>query len=142
MTYFQQKWRAKSVTRAYHGERLPEKHWKRIFHRGLRSVVAIPDRMGQTDGSEHGAGRGSGLDQYKAPKELPAVPYMNMLFAPMERRLDIAIFRAMFASSARQARQFVTHGYVKVNGSKVARTLDSSTSTELTGIDDLSRLHA
>ena len=47
------------------------------------------------------------------------IPYMHMTFAPLERRLDTAIFRAMFASSARQARQFVVHGLVKVNGKKV-----------------------
>lgn len=44
---------------------------------------------------------------------------MNMVYAELERRLDSAIFRAMFASSARQAREFVVHGYVKVNGKKV-----------------------
>ncbi|KKA27095.1 hypothetical protein TD95_001157 [Thielaviopsis punctulata] len=46
-------------------------------------------------------------------------PYMHMTFAPMERRLDIAIFRAMFASSPRQARQFCIHGGVRVNGKKM-----------------------
>ena len=46
-------------------------------------------------------------------------PYMQMTFAPLERRLDTAVFRAMFASSVRQARQFVIHGAVKVNGKKV-----------------------
>jgi ribosomal protein S4 len=46
-------------------------------------------------------------------------PYMGMTFYPQERRLDTAIFRALFASSARQARQFVVHGFVKVNGKKV-----------------------
>lgn len=46
-------------------------------------------------------------------------PYMHMTFAPMERRLDIAMFRAMFASSPRQARQFCIHGGVTVNGKKV-----------------------
>ena len=45
---------------------------------------------------------------------------MNMVYAPVERRLDTAIFRALFASSTRQARQFVVHGYVKVNGKKVS----------------------
>lgn len=50
---------------------------------------------------------------------LSRTPYMNMVYAPMERRLDTAIFRAMFASSTRQARQFVVHGYVKVNGKKM-----------------------
>ncbi|KAL1900026.1 hypothetical protein Cpir12675_001131 [Ceratocystis pirilliformis] len=46
-------------------------------------------------------------------------PYMHMTFAPMERRLDIAMFRAMFASSPRQARQFCIHGGVTVNGKKM-----------------------
>ena len=48
------------------------------------------------------------------------IPYMQMAFAPLERRLDTAIFRALFASSARQARQFVVHGAVKVNGKKMS----------------------
>lgn len=46
-------------------------------------------------------------------------PYMQMTFAPLERRLDTAVFRALFASSVRQARQFVIHGAVAVNGKKV-----------------------
>jgi ribosomal protein S4 len=46
-------------------------------------------------------------------------PYMQMAFAPLERRLEVAMFRAMFASSPRQARQFCIHGAVKVNGKKV-----------------------
>lgn len=45
-------------------------------------------------------------------------PYMQMTYAPLERRLDTAIFRALFASSVRQARQFVLHGAVTVNGKK------------------------
>lgn len=98
------------------------------------------------DGSEQGAGRGSGLSTEKVsaqtyatikthPKPPPPVPgktmdmmtaplskltpYMQMTFAPLERRLDTAVFRALFASSIRQARQFVLHGGVKVNGKKV-----------------------
>lgn len=71
------------------------------------------------DGSEQAQGRGSGRDVPYATKPLPATPYMQMTYAPMERRLDTAIFRALFASSARQARQFVIHGAVKVNGKKV-----------------------
>ena len=122
-TYFQQKWKSKSATRAYHGEKIKEAHWTRLFHRTMRSVVTIPASMGRSDGSEHGAGRGSGLIKKRADKPLPPVPYMNMVYAPMERRLDTAIFRAMFASSVRQARQFVVHGYVKVNGKKVRTVL-------------------
>lgn len=37
----------------------------------------------------------------------------------LERRLDNVIFRLGFASSRNQARQFVLHGHILVNGSKV-----------------------
>jgi ribosomal protein S4 len=49
---------------------------------------------------------------------------MHMTYFPTERRLDTAVWRALFASSARQARQFVVHGFVKVNGKKVLVPLD------------------
>ncbi|KAI1459131.1 alpha-L RNA-binding motif-containing protein [Annulohypoxylon moriforme] len=121
-TFFQQKWRAKGMLRSYHGEHVVERKWTRMFSRRLLSVVDMnPKFMASTDGSEMAAGRGSGRDT-KENFDKPTVskriltPYMQMTFAPMERRLDIAVFRAMFASSARQARQFCVHGAVKVNG--------------------------
>ena len=79
------------------------------------------NQLARSDGYEHAEGRGSGLEPHpdKKPRQFPKTPYMNMTFAPLERRLDTAIFRAMFASSTRQARQFVIHGDVKVNGKKV-----------------------
>lgn len=75
----------------------------------------------RSDGSIFSKGRGSGFEKPldKDAKSFPKTPYMNMVYAPTERRLDTAIFRAMFASSTRQARQFVVHGYVNVNGKKV-----------------------
>lgn len=77
--------------------------------------------LASNDGSVESAGRGSGLQssQKRRKQATEAIPYMQMIYAPMERRLDTAIFRAMFASSARQARQFVVHGAVKVNGKLV-----------------------
>ncbi|EQK99163.1 Ribosomal protein S4/S9 [Ophiocordyceps sinensis CO18] len=148
-TFFQQKWRAKSKTRAYHGEHIPEKKWVRMFSRRLLSAVDLPPKyLAGFDGSEQAAGRGSGLTTNtvtaesfsKVPKiftdnnflstrpnvnqflSIPfgnMTPYMQMTFAPLERRLDTAVFRALFASSVRQARQFVIHGAVKVNGKKM-----------------------
>jgi ribosomal protein S4 len=56
---------------------------------------------------------------YERKRAAERTPYMHMTFHPLERRLDTAIFRALFASSTRQARQFVTHGWVKVNGKKM-----------------------
>ena len=77
--------------------------------------------LAHNDGSEQALGRGSGLEALNPWQVKPviATPYMNMVYAPLERRLDTAIFRALFASSTWQARQFVIHGYVKVNGKKV-----------------------
>jgi ribosomal protein S4 len=110
-----------------------------MFSRRLPSVVNMdPAYMAKYDGSEQASGRGSGRKEVaseKADRVLESqrmqesgnakgewkkkTPYMQLTFAPMERRLDIAIFRALFASSARQARQFCVHGAVKVNGKKV-----------------------
>ncbi|KAJ6782452.1 hypothetical protein PWT90_11120 [Aphanocladium album] len=146
-TFFQQKWAAKSRARAYHGEHIPEKKWVRLFSPRLMSAVDMPpEYLAAHDGSEQAAGRGSGLDnsdinaakysrvpQPSKPETRKTIttneliarplhemtPYMQMTFAPLERRLDTAIFRAMFATSVRQARQFVLHGAVKVNGKKL-----------------------
>lgn len=99
-----------------------EKKWQNMFRRSIRSVVSVDaSQLALTDGSEYARGRGSGLERLpdKQPKPLAVTPYLNMIYAPAERRLDTAIFRAMFASSTRQARQFVIHGSVKVNGKKV-----------------------
>lgn len=83
-----------------------------------------PSYLAQSNGSAESAGRGSGLDEALTgdgtrKKVTLRTPYMNMTFAPLERRLDSAIFRALFASSIRQARQFCVHGFVKVNGKKM-----------------------
>ena len=87
--------------------------------------------LAQNDGSEQAAGRGSGADVRPGTRNLGSkarTPYEQMTFFPMERRLDVAIFRALFASSTRQARQFVVHGFVKVNGKKVRVTTSNGRS--------------
>ncbi|THW69071.1 alpha-L RNA-binding motif-containing protein [Aureobasidium pullulans] len=129
-TFFQQKWLAKSLTRAYHGEQIREGKWTRMFDRRLPAVVPMDYKLlARTDGSEQAAGRGSGLDIRRKrdddragpgrDKDPQRTPYMHMTYFPTERRLDTAVWRALFASSARQARQFVVHGFVKVNGKKM-----------------------
>ncbi|KAL0930429.1 mitochondrial 37S ribosomal protein uS4m [Colletotrichum truncatum] len=156
-TFFQQKWAAKSATRAYHGAHIKETDWSRMFSRRLYSAVDMPpEYLATFDGSEQASGRGSGragltinassYSRYEKERQRRAneeptgsrlhprqadtdsrgkllstpinemTPYMQMAYAPLERRLDVAIFRAMFASSTLQAKQFCTHGAVKVNG--------------------------
>ena len=46
-------------------------------------------------------------------------PTGENLIVMLERRLDSVVWRAGLASSRAQARQFVLHGHVKVNGRKV-----------------------
>ncbi|MBD3246784.1 MAG: 30S ribosomal protein S4 [Candidatus Omnitrophica bacterium] len=43
----------------------------------------------------------------------------RMLLQLLERRLDNVIYRALFAFSRNQARQYVLHGYVAIHGRKV-----------------------
>ncbi|KAK4870340.1 hypothetical protein LT330_005394 [Penicillium expansum] len=120
-TFFQQKWSAKAASRAYHGEQVREGQWKRMFNHRIRSVIPMnASDLAADDGSLVSSGRGSGLDDGGKPAyQTRPTPYTHMTFAPLERRLDVAIFRALFASSARQARQFVIHGAVTVNGQKM-----------------------
>lgn len=104
---------------------MPEKQWERMFSRTANAVVPMnPAYLAEHDGSEHAAGRGSGLmrdpSDGRPPKDPKRTPYTQMVYHPLERRLDTAIFRALFANSTRQARQFVGHGHVKVNGKVVS----------------------
>ena len=116
-----------------------------MFDRRLPAVVPMDYKLlARTDGSEQAAGRGSGLNIAKrkdasdrSERERPPqrTPYMHMTYFPTERRLDTAVWRALFASSARQARQFVVHGFVKVNGKKVSVLLHSISALQLTCLD-------
>lgn len=99
-TLYQQKWTAKQETRAYHGEHLTEKRWQTVFNPKLDSVAQLDASL-------------------KGGKE-DETPFLLQTFAVLEKRLDFAVFRAMFASSVRQARQFILQGNVFVNGIKIA----------------------
>jgi hypothetical protein len=99
-----------------------------MFARRPKAVIPMNAAyLAQNDGTIESSGRGSGLDvgadrddpSSRIAKGAAKLPYGSMTFAPLERRLDSAIFRSLFASSARQARQFVVHGAVRVNGKKV-----------------------
>ena len=119
------------MLRSYHNPDVREGSWTRMFDRRLPAVVPMDHKyLAQHDGSEMASGRGMGLQKgslvdQRRSRGVPGMrrpektPYMHMTFWPLERRLDTAVFRALFASSTRQARQFVLHGYVTVNGKKM-----------------------
>jgi ribosomal protein S4 len=97
-----------------------------MFSRYIPAVVPMNTQfLAKHDGSDESAGRGSGRDGdvekgAGRPQQTQMTPYMSNTYWITERRLDTAIWRALFASSARQARQFVVHGRVKVNGRVVS----------------------
>ena len=55
---------------------------------------------------------------YNKANKMPGVTGENLLRL-LELRIDNVVFRAGFASSRNQARQFVRHGHILVNGKRV-----------------------
>ena len=98
-TLYKQKWEAKKETRAYHGDSLSERVFQSAFDPVLRGALGRIGADGQTP--------------------TLARPLASQTYASLERRLDVAVFRSMFASSVHQARQLVVHGKVELNGQRV-----------------------
>lgn len=99
---FWQKWRSKALTRAYHGDWIQERKFKR--HYLPASLPALIVRSAQK------RSKYSHRDQ--------KIPLAALMFQELERRLDVAIFRSCFADSVYEARRMIIHGAVKLNGVK------------------------
>lgn len=123
-TLFQHKWASKRELRAYHGDNIREKIFSRQIPKKLQGVV-IPL------GDDVAASGISAVSGFRDDDQNPMVefdsegnpklktPFALQTFAHLEKRLDFAVFRSMFASSVRQAGQFIRQGNVTVNGVKV-----------------------
>ena len=55
---------------------------------------------------------------YESARKMSGVTGENLLIL-LERRLDNVVFRLGFSNTRRQARPFVTHGHITVNGKRV-----------------------
>ncbi|KAK4054521.1 hypothetical protein OIV83_001015 [Microbotryomycetes sp. JL201] len=108
-TLFQQKWKAKQLVRAYHGDWLQEQKFKRHFLPDSLPPIASPSSS-STGRPPVGARTATVSDR---------VPLASMMFSKLERRIDTVVFRCCFAHSVYRARQMVIHGKVKLNGRKV-----------------------
>lgn len=124
-TLFQQRWTAKALMRAYHGDFIPEKKFKRWY-----LPATLPDvrprlqtksnanlvldefsgRTGQVERAER---------RKKEEDEKALAPVGSLMMAEVERRIDVFLFRCCFASSVYEARRLVIHGHVLLNGKKV-----------------------
>lgn len=99
-TQYRQVFFAKQETRAYHGDKLTENQFKNHFRGELPVVSPLSSAKRNDKGEED-------------------IPYALQTYVGLERRLDFAVFRALFSSSVRQAAVFILRGSVKVNGVRI-----------------------
>jgi ribosomal protein S4 len=118
--------------RAYHGDFIPEKIFKRWYLPETLPDVR-PARVAAPPSVGLGAGTGDDkgvLHEYARRKnretkfneeieEKGMAPVGSLMFAEVERRIDVFIFRCCFVHSVYEARRLVIHGDVYLNGKKV-----------------------
>ncbi|GAC92848.1 likely mitochondrial ribosomal protein [Pseudozyma hubeiensis SY62] len=143
LTMYQQRWRSKRFLRAYHGDWIPEKRFKRWFlptdlpsfvppqvsaastsasgprRGGLfdKALKARRDITPESSAKEAGSGY-STVTQQKVVEEMDQMPTASLFMRDVERRLDVVVFRSCFARSAYESRSMVVQGKVKLNGVK------------------------
>ncbi|KAJ7100630.1 hypothetical protein B0H15DRAFT_816745 [Mycena belliarum] len=117
-TLFQQRWISKAVVRAYHGDHINERLFKRWYLPGtLPDVRPRKKVFGDDEGTllEFAKRRQKERNEDEAPA---LAPVGSLMFAEVERRLDVLIFRSCFAHSVYDARRLVVHGKVLLNGKR------------------------
>lgn len=112
--------------RAYHGEYIPEKVFKRWYLpdtlpdvRPRRRVFA--DDKNDLEEYAKRRTRAKELERKQAEEieQKGLAPVGSLMFLEVERRLDVFLFRCCFVHSVYEARRLIIHGYVKLNGKKV-----------------------
>ena len=86
--------------------------------RGRPSDYSVRLREKQKLSRLYGMGEKQFRNLFTEASEVPGVTG-TVFLQLLERRLDNVVFRMGFASTRRQARQFVGHGHILVNGQKV-----------------------
>lgn len=125
-TLFQQRWKSKAVVRAYHGDYINEKIFKRWYlPETLPDVRPRRKVLGDDKSSlEEFALRKKKEEDLAAEEEAKGMaPVGSLMFAEVERRIDVLVFRCCFAHSIYEARRLVVHGDVLLNGQKVRNGL-------------------
>ena len=132
---FQQRWAAKQLVRAYHGDYINEKMFRRWY-----LPANLPDvRSTSSSGDDlllltRWANKSSSVEKELRKREEEAsvglAPVGSLMFSEVERRIDVVIFRSCLASSVYEARRMVVHGDVLLNGRKVSRWFSSAPTEE------------
>ncbi|ORY29952.1 hypothetical protein BCR39DRAFT_530265 [Naematelia encephala] len=122
---FQQRWLAKRLIRGYHGDMIQTKQFERwylpdrlpIIHENKLDKTAELSKW--VEGRERAGGRTLDAKRAKQKERESRSPIGTLMFSQVERRLDVLVFRACFARSVWEARQYVVGGNVKLNGQRV-----------------------
>lgn len=130
LTVFQQRWIAKRLVRAYHGDYINEKIFKRWYlpatlpdvrPRKGKAAAQQSVMLGKWAKKDHVA---ESLTKKQEEEDgMGLAPVGSLMFAEIERRIDVIIFRACFAHSVYEARRMVVHGNILLNGKKVRLAL-------------------
>jgi len=120
---YQQRWAAKQLVRAYHGDYINEKMFKRWY-----LPANLPDvRSASSSGGDLLLLTKWANKSYSVEKEIKKreeetsgglAPVGSLMFSEVERRIDVVIFRSCLAYSVYEARRMVVHGDVLLNGRK------------------------
>ncbi|KAJ7088593.1 hypothetical protein C8R44DRAFT_442452 [Mycena epipterygia] len=116
---FQQRWRSKSVVRAYHGDLINEKIFKQWYLPDTLPDVRPRRKVFGDDKDklqEFAQRRQKEKDEDEREKRVDLAPIGSLMFSEVERRLDVLLFRACFAHSVYEARRIIVHGNVLLNG--------------------------
>ncbi|KAF7313826.1 S4 RNA-binding domain-containing protein [Mycena chlorophos] len=108
---FQQRWNSKAVVRAYHGDLIGEKIFKKVFGDDGDELSDFARRKRNEERKAERAAE-------EAESRRGLAPVGSLMFSEVERRIDVLIFRCCFAPSIYEARRLVTHGNVLLNAKK------------------------
>ncbi|KAI8973121.1 hypothetical protein BD414DRAFT_499195 [Trametes punicea] len=118
------RWTAKTLLRAYHGDYINEKIFKRWYLPENLPDVRPPEASSAESTVELNKWALRDRPAEKAAKQAEEekrkglAPVGSLMFSEVERRIDVVIFRACFAHSVYDARRMVIHGSVLLNGKK------------------------
>jgi ribosomal protein S4 len=119
-TVFQQRWKSKAAVRAYHGDFIPEKVFKRWYLPDTLPDVRPRRKVSDKMTLAHFALRNEKEKELEEEIDKRGMaPVGSLMFSEVERRLDVFLFRCCFAHSVYEARRLIIHGYVTLNGRKV-----------------------
>ncbi|KAF9653566.1 alpha-L RNA-binding motif-containing protein [Thelephora ganbajun] len=122
-TLFQQRWAAKQLVRAYHGDYINEKTFKRWYLPAnlpdVRPTASVrDDSLLLTKWANKTSAVEKEIKRREEEASKGLAPVGSLMFSEVERRIDVVIFRSCLAHSVYEARRMVVHGNVLLNGQK------------------------